>query len=283
MEEELVMNTEPVAEEQPQEQPQETEVEIPVDSDGSVSLDSILNANAEGTETEQPAEQEETEQQDETPDFEVRTRENKALRGRYNEDVRKGVQAQLQELRAEWAAETKQMIADAVAPFREAQIESEAQKLVASRQVANIELAREVARMRQGLPPQAQEQPQQAQPQTQTPLRDERGRFVQNQSDPVAARAKELSQQAAEIQRTYGIDVMAAFRENETVRQNVGNGKWDFKDAAIYLSANRQTKKPTAPPAVRSANGDRTSAHLTDRDMDAIDRAIAKGQKVRLY
>ena len=281
MEEELVMNTEPVAEERPQEQPQETEVEIPVDSDGSVSLDSILNANAEGTETEQPAEQEETEQQDETPDFAVRTRENKALRGRYNEDVRKGVQAQLQELRAEWAAETKQMIADAVAPFREAQIESEAQKLVASRQVANIELAREVARLRQGLPPQAQEQPQQAQPQT--PPRDERGRFVQNApQDPVASRARELSQQAAEIQRTYGIDVMAAFREDDTVRQNVGSGKWDFKDAALYLGSAKKNK-PTAPPAVRSTNGTRQGGRLTDRDMDAIDRAIAKGQKVRLY
>lgn len=278
MEEEVMLNQETAAVEQPQEQTQAAP-EPQADADGSISLESILSVPAEGSE-EQPAAQEEQPQQNEdSTDYSVRTQENKALRGRYNEDVRKGVQAQLQELRAEWAAETKQMIADAVAPFREAQIESEAQKLVASRQVANIELAREVARLRQGLPAQAQEQPQQAQPQT--PPRDERGRFTQNQ-DPVAARAKELSQQAAEIQRTYGIDVMAAFREDDTVRQNVGSGKWDFKDAALYLGSAKKNK-PTAPPAVRSSNGTRQGGRLTDRDMDAIDRAIAKGQKVRLY
>lgn len=278
MEEEVLMNQETAAVEQPQEQTQAAP-EPQADADGSVSLESILSVPAEGSE-EQPAAQEEQPQQNEDgTDYSVRTQENKALRGRYNEDVRKGVQAQLQELRAEWAAETKQMIAEAVAPFREAQIESEAQRLVASRQVANIELAREVARLRQGLPAQAQEQPQQAQ--AQTPPRDERGRFTQNQ-DPVAARAKELSQQAAEIQRTYGIDVMAAFREDDTVRQNVGSGKWDFKDAALYLGSAKKNK-PTAPPAVRSTNGTRQGGRLTDRDMDAIDRAIAKGQKVRLY
>lgn len=278
MEEEVLLNQETAAVEQPQEQTQAVS-EPQADADGSVSLESILTAPAEGSQ-EQPAEPEEQPQQNEdATDYTVRTQENKALRGRYNEDVRKGVQAQLQELRAEWAAETKQMIADAVAPFREAQIESEAQKLVASRQVANIELAREVARLRQGLPPQAQEQPQQAQPQT--PPRDERGRFTQNQ-DPVAARAKELSQQAAEIQRTYGIDVMAAFREDDTVRQNVGSGKWDFKDAALYLGSAKKNK-PTAPPAVRATNVNGVGGRLTDRDMDAIDRAIASGKKVRLY
>ena len=278
MEEEVMLNQETAAVEQPQEQTQAAP-EPQADADGSISLESILSVPAEGSE-EQPAAQEEQPQQNEdSTDYSVRTQENKALRGRYNEDVRKGVQAQLQELRAEWAAETKQMIADAVAPFREAQIESEAQKLVASRQVANIELAREVARLRQGLPPQAQEQPQQAQPQT--PPRDERGRFTQNQ-DPVAARAKELSQQAAEIQRTYGIDVMAAFREDDTVRQNVGSGKWDFKDAALYLGSAKKNK-PTAPPAVRSTNVNGVGGHLTERDMDAIDRAIASGKKVRLY
>ena len=278
MEEELVMNTEPAAEAQPQEA---SPAEPQADADGSVSLESILGTTAEGTETEQPAEAEVEPQQEGQTDYSVRTKENKALRGRYQEDVQKGVQQQLSELRVQWQEEARQMIEDAVAPFKEAQIEQEAQRLVASRQVANIEMAREFARLKQqngqplGAAPQAQ--------QTQAPApRDERGRFVQQQKDPVAARAKELSEQAADIQRTYGIDVMAAFRENDVVRQNVGSGKWDFKDAAIYIQNNKTTKK-SAPPAVRSTNGNRVAAHLTDRDMDAIDRAIANGQKVRLY
>lgn len=101
--------------------------------------------------------------------------------------------------------------------------------------------------------PQPKQQPKQ-QP------RNEQGQFTSQQEQENHVRADMLARQAQKIKANQGLDVMAAFNENEDVKNKIISGEWDFYDVAEAMQKPR--KKAPAPmrsPMVRAVPRDRPS------------------------
>jgi hypothetical protein len=151
--------------------------------------------------------------------------------------IAKAVQKAVAETEARLTAQFEKQLA----PFREQALNAEAQELVRSGKVKDLETAKELVRYRQGQP---QEQ-KQAQP------REAQG---QPQEDPaIKARINMLQHQADRIKGNGGPDVIAAFKNNPEVKEKVVTGEWDFYDVAEHLQKGGQKKRAPAP--MRSPNG----------------------------
>ncbi len=144
-----------------------------------------------------------------------------------------------------------------IAPLRELAMEREAEALVASGKVADKETALELVRLRKGMPvqPEKPEQP-----------RDTQGRFAKPdapvQDAEVRARAELLNQQAQDIAKRGGPDMLALFREDETVKNAVLVGA-DF-EAVYALLGRASAKTPRVPGVVRAPNHTKASRSFHD-------------------
>lgn len=147
----------------------------------------------------------------------------------------------------ETEARMQAMFEQQMKPIREKMIEDEAQELVRSRKVADIETARELVRYRQGQP--MEESAPQAQP------RNDRGQFVSQEQVENDVRIQTqidmLSKQADRIKANGGPDVIREFSENSEVKRKVVEGEWDMYDVAEHMT--HKSRKPPAPS--RSPNG----------------------------
>ena len=279
----------------PMEQQQEAPMTMDAPQDGAVPLSSFFEEASsaadnqpEGGNTEQPQETGNEVPTEQTADYSIRTQENKALRGRYQEDVRRGIEegmakertALMESMKAEFQKQFQEMMA----PLREAQVEQEAQKLIASKKIADPELAKEFARMRLGI----NAQPQQGKPAEPERPRDAQGRFTapqQQQNQPSAdmqARAQMLGTQAEQIRRDYGLDMISALRTDPVIQDKVGSGAWDFRDAALYLSRKTDNGGARQPVAVRSPNNTRVTSRfseMSDEEFARFEASIASGKK----
>lgn len=193
--------------------------------DDSVSLEEVLNETEQGESGEQP----QSAGGKQEPGY-VRSRIDKA--------VQKAVAETEARLTAQFEAQ--------MAPYREQMLNAQAQELLASGKVKDLETAKELVRYRQGQP---QTQPAESQP------RNEKGQFTAQEESSSAAseRVRMLKHQADRIKAAGGPDVIAATQNDEEIKQKIINGEIDFYDVAEQLKQNGGRRKPPSP--MRSPNG----------------------------
>lgn len=199
------------------------------------------------------------------------------VKGRIDKAVRKAVQ----ETEARFTAQIEALEAQ-YAPIKERLLEMDAQELVRKGEVKNIEIARELVRARQGLPPQ---QPAEGQP------RHPNGQFAPKGSDDegpaddpvVSARIDMLKHQADQIRADGGPDVIAEFTNNPKIKNAVIEGEMDFYDVAKQMRS--QKKRPPSP--MRSPNGansigQTTIEGMSDAQFRKLDKMLDEGVRFTL-
>jgi len=158
-----------------------------------------------------------------------------------------------------------------LAPYREQMITMEAQDLVRSGKVKDLETAKELVRYRQNAPQAAPEATPQNEP--------------SNERDPeTSARIDLLSHQADRIKEKTGLDVISVFMNDEDVKARIVSGEWDFYDVAEAM----QKPKKKAPSPMRSPNGasgfqPNAIDSMTDEQFERMEKNIKnKGARYRL-
>ena len=188
--------------------------------------------------------------------------------------VQKRISRAVAKVEAKYNAMMQQLEAT-YAPVMARMQEMEAQELVRSGKVKDLEIAKELVRLRNGMPVEEKEpQPRQA-----------NGQFGPK-VDPVAeARKTELEHQAERIKAQGGPDVVSAFMNNPKIQAKVVSGEMNFYDVAEYLRRKGSNK---VPPTVRSANGasgqsPNAIASMSDEQFERMDRKIREeGARYRL-
>lgn len=230
----------------------ETPEEVP-----SESLDSVLE------EGEPQPEQTEAPKAKEEPGY-VRGRIDKAV-----QKVRAEYDQQIANLKASFEEQMR--------PIREQLFESQAQELVKSRKVADIETARELVRLRNGQPVQVEE-PQQP--------RQANGQFApKEKADPeTSTRINMLQHQADRIKANNGPDVIAEFKNNEEIKAKVISGEMDFYDVAEYIRDNQKRRPPTPMRSSNGASGmsPNAIANMTDEQFARMEKRIKEGARYEL-
>lgn len=160
--------------------------------------------------------------------------------------VRQRIDKAVQKAIAETEARLTAQFEAQLAPYREQMLNNEAQELVRSGKVKDLETAKELVRYRQGQP---QTQPAESQP------RNEKGQFTSQDEASSAAneRVRMLQHQAERIKASGGPDVIAATQNDEDLKQKIISGEMDFYDIAEQLKQNGNRRKPPSP--MRSPNG----------------------------
>lgn len=186
--------------------------------------------------------------------------------------IEKAVAKAIAQTKAEMQASFDQQLA----PYKDQLIAMEAQELVRSGKVKDLETAKELVRYRQGQPAvqEKQEQPSNAQ-----------GQFAPKQTEDAgtSARIDMLKHQADRIREQRGIDVISEFQKNEEVKQKIISGEWDFYDLAEEMSKPKK-KTPAPMRSPNGANGIQATAiwNMTDEQFDKMDQRIHEGARYRL-
>lgn len=218
------------------------------------------------------AEDDTEQQQGEQPQSAGGQKEPGYVQGRINKAVEKALAQQREAFEAQ------------MAPMREYMINQEAQELVRSGKVKDLETARELVRYRQGQP-----QPVQQAGQESGQVRDSQGRFAsgnqQSGGDPaVQARINMLQHQANKIKTSSGIDVIAEFRNNEDVRMKVVSGEMDFYDVAEQLRGGGSRRAPSPVRSPNGASGSQKTAidNMSDEQFERLEKRIKEGARYSL-
>lgn len=206
-------------------------------------------------------------QGEQTPQSAGERKEPGYVQGRINKAVEKAVAA----VREEYEAK--------LAPLMEHMLAAEAQELVRSGKVKDLETARELVRYRNGQPATQQE--------TQQP-RNERGQFASRQGgndQAIQARIDMLQHQANRIKEQGGPDVIAEFQSNEEIKQKVVSGEMDFYDVAETLNgkAKKRTPAPTRSPNGASSNARTLDfANMSSEQFAKLEKKIQEGARISL-
>lgn len=177
-------------------------------------------------------------------------------------------------------AEVRNEYESQFAPLRERMLEMDAQDLVRSGKVKDLETAKELVRYRNGQPaaaPAAQEpaaQPRQA-----------NGQFAPKSQEPaenpvIQAKVQMLEHQAERIKAAGGPDVRAEFSSNDEIKAKVVSGEMDFYDVADYMKKQPAAKRPPSP--MRSPNGVNGQLKspimsMTDKQFDILEKRVKEG------
>lgn len=191
--------------------------------------------------------------------------------------ISKAVEKATASLQSELASLRAQM-----EPLREYQLTAEAQELVRTGKVKDLETAKELVRYRQG-------QPQPTSEQSEGQPRNAKGQFVSRQdeqdSDPATtARIDMLQHQANRIKAGNGPDVIAEFRENPEIRKKVIAGEMDFYDVADQLRKTAKRKPPSPMRSPNGASGKNPNAidTMSDEQFDRMEKRIKEGARYTL-
>jgi len=174
------------------------------------------------------------------------------------------------------------------APLRERMLEMDAQELVRSGKVKDLETAKELVRYRQGMSVSAQTQPaQQEQP------RQANGQFASRTEDQNTeinravnkARTEMLQRQADKIKAAGGPDVISEFLNNDEIKNKVVSGEMDFYDVADYLK-NQKSSRRKPPSPMRSPNGvngqiKSAIMSMTDKQFEMLEKKVREGARFR--
>ena len=193
--------------------------------------------------------------------------------------IKKRVEKAVSKAIAETEARMQAMFDQQMAPIREKMIEDEAQELLRSRKVSDIETARELVRLRKGM------QAEPVQQATQQP-RSSNGQFAPKEDAGTKARIDMLKHQADSIRAKGGPDVIAEFQSNPEIKRKVIAGDMDFHDVADYLREQKSSrKKPPSP--MRSPNGASGTNHnaidsMSDEQFAKLEKRIQEGARIRV-
>lgn len=221
-----------------------------------------------------PDEEEEEEVEEESEPPEQKPSEPGWIKQRISKAVEKAVR--------ETEARMQSLFEQQMKPIREKMIEDEAQELVRTRKVADIETARELVRYRQNSPVSEQSKTEES-----TQMRNEQGQFASReqiaQEAATEARINELKKQAQKIKAKGGPDVIKEFTENEDIKTRVVSGELDFYEVAEMMG--KPKRKPPTP--TRSSNGaskvtPNAFAAMSDEQFDRFERQIDKGVRYKL-
>ena len=215
------------------------------------------------TESEEPAEEKPAEES--TPSSEP---------GWIKKRVEKAVTKAIAETRAEMQA----MFDQQMAPIRAKMMEDEAQELVRSRKVSDIETARELVRLRNGQAPQAEAPKKEERP------RQANGQFAPKEDPATNARIDMLRHQADRIKANKGPDVIAEFQNNKEIKQKVIAGEMDFYDVADYLSQKSSRRPPSPMRSPNGASGQNPNAieSMSKEQFARMEKKISEGARIRL-
>lgn len=207
------------------------------------------------TEDDAPETQEEPKAKDE-PGY-VQKRIDKAL-ARERDSMRAAIMA---EIEAQYA------------PIKERLLEMDAQELVRTGQVKDLQIAKELIRLRNGQPVR-EENPQ---------PREANGQYAPKEDPATMARIDMLKHQANRIKAQGGPDVIAEWNSNEEIKQKVIAGEMDFYDVAEQMKKPR--KRPPSP--MRSPNGANAMqpnaiTSMSDEMFDKMEKRISEGARYTL-
>ena len=194
--------------------------------------------------------------------------------------VRQRVEKAVAKAKAEMQAQFDRQMA----PVMERLMEMDAKELVASGKVKDLELAKELVRLRQGQPAPAQAETDGSE--SSVPQRNEKGQFVSQRDVEDTVRINMLKHQAERIKAGGGPDVIAEFQSNNDIKKKVIAGEMDFYDVADAMKNRKPGRKPPSP--MRSPNG--ASGHspnaidsMSDEMFDRMERNIKeKGARYSL-
>ena len=159
--------------------------------------------------------------------------------------IKKRVNTAVQKAIAQTEARMQAMFDQQMAPIREKLLNDEANELVRTGQVKDLETAKELVRYRQGMA-------EQNQPEEDPQPRKENGQFAPKEDPATMARINMLKHQADKIKASGGPDVIAEWNSNEEIKEKVIAGEMDFYDVAEQM---RQATKKRPPSPTRSPNG----------------------------
>jgi hypothetical protein len=214
----------------------------------------------------------EDETADEEPEEEPKA---KAEPGYVQKRISKAVDKVRAEMQADFSAQMEALKAQ-YAPLQERLMEMDAQELVKSHKVGDIETARELVRLRQGMA--AQEPVRDEQP------RQENGQFAPKEDPATMARIDMLKHQATQIKADSGLDVIAEWNSNEEIKNAVINGEMDFYDVAKQMQKPQTRRRPPAP--TRSPNGTVEYSKgvimsMSDKQFEAFEKKVQGGTRFR--
>ena len=192
--------------------------------------------------------------------------------------IKKRVEKAVSKAVAETEARMQALFDQQMAPIRQKMMEDEAQELVRSRKVADIETARELVRLRNGQPAQAPQETPVEQP------RQANGQYAPKDDPVITAKIDMLEHQAERIKASGGPDVIEAFKNNEDIKAAVVNGEMDFYEVAEYL---KQSQKRRPPSPMRSPNGassfnPNAIDSMSDEQFEKMERKIKEGARYTL-
>lgn len=178
-------------------------------------------------------------------------------------------------LRAEFEAELR--------PYREAELNRQAESLVASGAIRDKEMALEFLKLKGG---QSVSVP--ATEQSKEYSRDAQGRFAPKQPEPqqqnetdakLSYRAEFLAAQVEKLQQR-GLDVKAVFDNNPEIQRRVLNGEWDFYDVAEAMTQ-RRTPLPVRQTNGAGFGGNLDISSMTDEQFARLNARLAKGEQFK--
>ena len=192
--------------------------------------------------------------------------------------IKRRVEKAVSKAVAETEARMNAMFEEKMAPIRAKMMEDEAQELVRSRKVGDIETARELVRLRNGQstvtePPKQQEQP-----------RNEQGRFAPKEDPVLTARIDLLAHQADKIKANGGPDVIAEFEKNPEINRKVKSGEMDFYDVAEQMKQPARRKPPAPMRSPNGASGQSPNAieSMSDEQFARMEKRIKEGARYSL-
>lgn len=189
--------------------------------------------------------------------------------------ISKAVQKAVAETEARFTAQMEAMEAR-YAPIMERMLEMDAQELVRSGKVKDLETARELVRYRQGVPAQQTEQPA-AQGNEQP--RQQNGQYASKADPAIQARIDMLQHQADRIKANGGPDVIAEWRSNKEIHDAVIRGDMDFYEVAEQMQKGNRRKPPSPMRSPNGANsiGPTTIESMSDAQFKKLDQMLDQG------
>jgi phage host-nuclease inhibitor protein Gam len=192
--------------------------------------------------------------------------------------ISKAVDKAVAETEARFTAQIAALNAE-YAPIKERLMQMDAQELVRSGKVKDLETAMELVRYRQGQT--AQQEAPAEQP------RNDQGQFVsreqQAQLDRTQGRIDELKNQADKIKEKTGLDVIAEWNRNKEVHDAVIAGEMDFYDVAEQMRS-RKKRPPSPMRSPNGANGIGPTAieNMSDAQFRKLDKMLDEGVRFTL-
>lgn len=188
--------------------------------------------------------------------------------GWYKKRAAKDIERAVRETEARMRAEFESQFA----PFKEAFMEQQAQALVDSGEMKNIETAKEYVRLKNGnvdIPKKN---------------RDEKGRFAPEADPETLARARVLAKQAQKLKNKHGIDFMELYNNDPEIKQKIISGEWDFYDVADSIKT--ENKQNRVPPPMRTPNGNNSSrvsiSKMTKEQFAKLNEMLESGRKYEM-